>query len=69
MHLTNGMLDAILTSLSELLAGEGPQGFDSSPADQKEADKIMDNAHKAHAWVHEMYRKRAARKAKRAAKK
>lgn len=53
MKLTKGMLDAMLTALSELLGGEGPQGFD-----EKDGEKVMDEAQKAHSWIHQEIEKR-----------
>lgn len=55
MRLTKGMLRAILTSTSELLAGEGPQGYRE---DSREAEEIMRNAERVQIWCHEQLDKR-----------
>jgi len=47
IKLTHGMLDAIETALTELLAGEGPQGVDSDA----ESMEIMRNAERAQEWI------------------
>jgi len=41
------MLDAMLTALAELLAGEGPQGYN-----EDDGEKVMENAEKAKEWIH-----------------
>lgn len=65
IKLTAGMLDAMLDSLSEMLAGEGPaaQGIYS----EKESSKLMNNAERAQRWIHQTKRDRTpeAKEAKR----
>jgi hypothetical protein len=55
INLTRGMLDAMLDALSEMLAGEGPQGCNEG---SKEAAEVMRNAERAHAWIHQEKRRR-----------
>jgi hypothetical protein len=55
MRLSKAELDAINTALSELLAGEGPQGVD----DEREAQRIMEAARKAQEKIQGMIARRA----------
>lgn len=57
MRLTKNMLDAMLTALAELLAGEGPQGYN-----EDDGEKVMENAEKAKEWIHQELNKRNANK-------
>ena len=59
MKFTQKMLNAMLTALSELLAGEGPQGYNEN---SEEAEEIMKNAEKAHQWIHEELERRKDKK-------
>lgn len=54
------MLNAMLTSLIELEAGEGPQGM----MDEKESADVMSNAEKAIEWIVEELARRERQKSR-----